>query len=584
MKAFLVFSCTFAAVVSAGAQAVKIDRCEPASIRSGASTEVTLSGRDLENANLWSSFPAKIERIEEGKSRFRFTTQHRGAGAIRAHSKNGVSDLFFLNSEESRHEAVACEKRTRINEAQKVAVPCMIEGVSLSEGASFYQFSAKGGQSLEILASGVRSAFDGVITIRAAKDGKRLAYVDDTEVFGADPWLEFLPPKDGDYVLELVDSQYRGDLPFQLHVGDTCSHVPQESFHDEAGAAPISVSLPETVYGRILAKGEKDIYRFSVPSGAYLTIAPRAKSIRSPAMPHVKLTNVEGKVLAETPIDAFDERQLRYRFANEEGCFLTVEDAFSRYGDAYRYSLGLSTSAAPFELSIPRQNDKNRPLQDNFLVTPGGRFEIPIQCGRHQFDDAIGLRLESNFEFAVENAEIPNQQGSLNLRVRVPDDVSAGMFESFRVIGAAGPFEEPLRTVHHLMQRNPGASIPDDVDGRLCVRVVESPVTVEISPPEGAPAESSVKVDVKLVWLDEKRKFNTTLRIIGTPDGVETPEKKLKPEDATTVLELKFTKRVGIESMQNLRVQINVDYHQRPLLVESKPFAINTTEADESKN
>jgi len=277
---------------------------------------------------------------------------------------------------------------------------------------------------------------------------------------------------------------------------------------------------------------------------------------------------------------------LRYRFTEEVDCVLTIEDAFGQFGDGHAYRLELRTDEAPFELTIPRQGDKKKPLQDQFLATPGGQFVVPVQCKRHQFDDAIALRVESDDVACVpKNAEVEAKQGNVNLRVRLRESPAVGELVSFRVSGVATvgdhQYQESLRTREVLAERNSGVSVPDAIDGLLAVRVIESPLRMEISPPDEITAGGDARnVPVKLVWKDEKRKFNTTLRIVGVPQGVKTSEKKLNAKDTTTGLELKLDK--GFEGqLDGLRVEITLDYYKQPLLVQSKPFTIPILKPDD---
>ena len=173
------------------------------------------------------------------------------------------------------------------------------------------------------------------------------------------------------------------------------------------------------------------------------------------------------------------------------------------------------------------------------------------------------------------------------MRVRLAQDVVAGTLATLRVRGTAKDgeqtFEQSLKTGKVLVERDAGAEIPKEADGALAVRVIESPLVVEVTPPTEVGKGSAVTIPVKIVWCDEKRVFNTTLRLKGLPAGVHTSEKKLNTKDTTTGLELKVV-NPGEGDLKDLRVEVRLDYHKQTLLVESAPFTVIITEKDEKKD
>ena len=579
------------------AQKVRIDRCTPSTFRSGETVEITLAGGGLEGVELWTSFPAKIERADEKAPRFRLTANFVGVGAIRAHSNEGVSNLTFVEVGSEERPVISCEKRTHREDAQKISVPSMVDGSSANLAAHYYQFAAKGGQPLVVQAEARGSGFDGVITVRAANNGKRLAQADDSEIHGADPWLRFIPAEDGDYQIELSDSQYRGGQAYRLTLGPARPPVlaPPRSgliIHREGDEEPRRVShwqnvIEKTIQGGFEQRGDVDVFSFSVLHRTFLTITPTTRSLHSPVTPRLKLSNAEKQILAETPHDTFEEQPLRLWVDKGDNYLLTISDAFGRHGKDCNYRLELDGEAIPFELTVPGQREKKHPLHDKFLAVPGGIFVVPVQCQRHQFTGPIDLCVDSAGPSPAANGLIGENQGNLDLRLRMPKDAALSTLQTFWLTGttkAGGKsYLQPLRTRAVLQERDPAAAIPEEVDGALAVRVIECPVTVEVTPPPETTRGVSTTVPVKLVWRDEKRKFNTTLNLAGLPSGVHTAEKKLNNKDTTTSLELKV-ENPGATELKNLRVEVRLDYHQQALLVESEPFTIRITENDEKRD
>ncbi len=580
MKAFsLALAGGVAIALSASAVEVKIDRCEPVSIKQGTSTEVRLHGRNLETAALWASFPAKIERVEGKEPRFRITTEFVGTGALRAHSDRGASDLFFLAI--TGDNVIGSENKQRREDAQEIPFPSVVSGSSPKNAANFFRFAAKGGQRFEIAAEAVGSDFDGVLTLRSAVGNKRVAFADDSEAHGADPWLAFVPPEDGEYVIEVSDSEYRGGLAFQLRIGEMIGGfpitIPSFPSHDESTEDPFALTLPELVYGAIDHRGDQDAFRFPVKAGSFLTIMPMTRSIGTSVTMRMKLTAADGSVLAETPTDAFDERPLRLKIAEDKECLLRVEDAFGRFGDSHVYGLKLRTDEAPFELTIPGERDRNKPFHDRFVAVSGGEFTIPVRCHRHQFGEAIALSVDG--ELDAKPQEIAAGKGDASFRVRVPTSARAGQLIAFGISGKAQSFEAPLKTSGVLRERFSGASIPGAVDETLAVRVLATPLTIESTVPEALERDKPVKIPVKLTWKDEGRKFNTNLRIIGLPEGVNAPDRNLNNKETATEFEIKPHEKLRGE-MKDLQIEVRVDFYRQPLLVRSDPFTIRIPEPE----
>ena len=161
------------------AQHVRLDRCEPTAIRSGVPTEIRLHGGGLEGVALWTSFPAKVERIDEKAPRFRISTDQVGAGALRVHSEHGVSNLVYLTVTDGERPRVPSQNKSNAAEAQVIEIPACIEGNSPNLGSHFFRFRARKGQGILLRAESRGSDFDGVLTLRSAA-GKRLAQADDS--------------------------------------------------------------------------------------------------------------------------------------------------------------------------------------------------------------------------------------------------------------------------------------------------------------------------------------------------------------------------------------------------------------------
>ena len=111
-----------------------------------------------------------------------------------------------------------------------ITLPAIVNGQILPGGVDRYRFQARKGQQLVVaaaarelipyLADAVPGWFQAALALYDAK-GNELAYADDYR-FHPDPVLHCEIPKDGEYVVEIRDSIYRGreDFVYRITVGE----------------------------------------------------------------------------------------------------------------------------------------------------------------------------------------------------------------------------------------------------------------------------------------------------------------------------------------------------------------------------
>jgi hypothetical protein len=112
----------------------------------------------------------------------------------------------------------------------RLAPPVVANGQIMPGEVDRYKFRARAGQKLVLavsarelipyLADAVPGWFQATLAVYDLK-GRELAYADDFR-FNPDPVLFFEPPKDGDYIVEIKDSIYRGreDFVYRLSIGE----------------------------------------------------------------------------------------------------------------------------------------------------------------------------------------------------------------------------------------------------------------------------------------------------------------------------------------------------------------------------
>jgi hypothetical protein len=154
-----------------------------------------------------------------------------GAHELRLITTNGLSNhLMFQISD--LEEAFEAEPNNEVAETKGSApeLPLVLNGQIMPGDIDCFRFYAQKGKDLVFrvqaralvpyLADAVPGWFQAVLTLYDA-DGNEIAYVDDFR-FDPDPVLICQVPEDGEYVLEIRDSIYRGrrDFVYRIEMGE----------------------------------------------------------------------------------------------------------------------------------------------------------------------------------------------------------------------------------------------------------------------------------------------------------------------------------------------------------------------------
>ncbi|MBI5387386.1 MAG: PPC domain-containing protein [Verrucomicrobia bacterium] len=256
------------------------------------------------------------------------------------------------------------------NSEMRVSLPATVNGQIMPGSVDRFRFAARKGQRLVVAASArtlipylpdaVPGWFQATLALFDAK-GRELAYDDDYR-FNPDPVLFYEIPADGDYVIEIKDSIYRGrqdfvyrvtvgELPFVTSIfplgGKAGAETPvelkgwnlpvttltPESKTTEPGLQLLSVrkdervsnlvpfavdtlpeclekepnnaqgsaqklSLPVLINGRIELSGDWDVFRFEGRAGDAIVAEVHARRLGSPLDSVLKLTDATGQQLA----------------------------------------------------------------------------------------------------------------------------------------------------------------------------------------------------------------------------------------------------------------------------------------------
>jgi hypothetical protein len=266
----------------------------PAGVQRGTDTKIVISGDrldDFEGFIFYSpGFTLKsVEKAEKTKVEATLSVAADvplGGHMWRVRTKSGVSFMRQLMVG-PYPSLVEKEPNNDFEIPQPVGFNQTIEGVASSEDVDYYKLAAKKGQRISLEVEGMRLAnvtFDPFI---AVFDSRRfeIASSDDSVLHRQDGYLSVVAPADGDYIIQVRESSYRGtaNSHYRLHVGsfrrpDVCypaggkvGTTRKFKFIERNGESfEQEVKLPAEPDNQFLAYGASD----PAPSGNILRVSP----------------------------------------------------------------------------------------------------------------------------------------------------------------------------------------------------------------------------------------------------------------------------------------------------------------------
>ena len=346
----------------------------------------------------------------------------------------------------------------------KVTLPATFNGQIQPGGVDKYRFSAKAGQSLLVsvsarelipyLADAVPGWFQAAVTLYDDA-GKELAYADDFR-FHPDPVLFYKIPKEGDYVLEIKDSLFRGreDFVYRVTVGELpfvtgvfplggktgaqgtaavtgwnlpanwmaldlrgrepgvysfgmtplSNRVPlavdalPEIFETEPNntiATAQAVTLPVIINGRVDKPGDRDLFRFEGRAGEKIVAEVYARRLDSPLDSVLKLTDAAGHQLAFNDDHEDKGSGLNTHHADSYLAFTLPADGtyFIHLADAQHE--GGQGYSYRLRLSAPRPDFELRVVPATLNVRAGASVPLTVYALRRDgFNGEIALALK----------------------------------------------------------------------------------------------------------------------------------------------------------------------------------------------
>ena len=202
----------------------------PRGATSGQAVEIVVAGANLTpQSRLVAPFKATQTFLPDAKPnpaqiRLQLTpdaTVPVGIYPLRLLTEEGVSAPFFF-SIDVFPAVKEVEDNNTFDKAQKVPFPCVVDGQCAGGDVDHFRFPAKKGQRLVIETLSARLGSAVLPQLRLTDDHQRLLAADDTQALQGDARVLVTAPVDGDYVVELSDTRYRGGNPpfYRLRIGD----------------------------------------------------------------------------------------------------------------------------------------------------------------------------------------------------------------------------------------------------------------------------------------------------------------------------------------------------------------------------
>jgi hypothetical protein len=538
-RASLLLAFAFAFSESLNAQSPSLARIAPGALLPGKTLELTVHGANLVGAtNLWTSFNARVlssTATNASAAKFQVSTPIDapvGIHAARIASANGASSPVLLMVDDLPSVADASTNTSTTN-AQRLAWPVAVDGVSVSLGFKFYRVTAKKGDriAIEAVAQRLGSKLDPVLRLLDLR-GRELAFCDDESGLGGDCRVAHVFAAGGDYLIELRDISYGGgnDHRFRLRVGDF----------------PL-VSLPFPPAVKAGAKGTFDFTGPQVDKLKSVTATAPADASRLPLatkFPGGKSSAFATALVSDTTefvdVEPNDTAETATPFtlpAGLNGRFLKPKDRdFWRFeakkGQRVLFTAQTRSIASASEVMLQLRDTKGTAIASSsvndagegsvtntipadgayFLVvdelirrggpqhayrieaglltpgftldtdvdkveaTPGGSFTVKVNVTRRDYTGIISLWAAGLEGAQLADDVIKEKAASGTLKVTLPENVTPGSLTHFRIIGKAKIGDSEVQSITHtvpaLKKIFPSMPFPPrELDGSIALGV-----------------------------------------------------------------------------------------------------------------
>ena len=191
-------------------------------------------------------------------------------------------------------------------------------------------------------------------------------------------------------------------------------------------AKPQAITLPITVSGCLQNVGDIDVYQFSAKKADKLSFRVDSRALHFPLDATLKLTDLQGKTLAEASSAKLNvDPALQYTAPADGPYRIELRDLHGGGGPRYVYRLRALRSEPDFELTVPA---------DRFTATPGKPASIAVTINRRDgFAEEVSLSIERlPMGVKAESARLRPEDKTATLRLTADAGGAAG---AIRIVG-----------------------------------------------------------------------------------------------------------------------------------------------------
>jgi hypothetical protein len=418
-----------------------------------------------------------------------------------------------------------------------------------------YRFQARRGQRLLVavsarelmpyLADAVPGWFQPAIALLNDK-GNELAFADHYR-FEPDPVLSCDIPRDGEYVVQIRDTLYRGreDFVYRIRLGELpftpdvfplkgpADGLPEvlEKEPNNSPRAARRLKLPVIVNGRIDQPGDRDVFAFEGRAGDQIVAEVHARRLGSPLDSVLRLTDAAGRQLAFN--DDQDDKGsglithqadslISATLPANGTYYVQVGDAQHNGGREYAYRLRISPPRPDFELRVT----------PSAINTPGG-VDVPITVHvlrRDGFSGPVALVLKNApRNVTLSGGLVPAGQDQVRLTLFVPPAAAQlaapvplslegrAVVQGREVVRVAVPADDMMQAFayRHLV---PAEGLWLAVARR---NVFRTPAKILAEPPVKIPAGGSVRLRVQAQLPPNNVATALHFELSEPPEGIE---------------------------------------------------------------
>lgn len=204
--------------------AIRFDRLQPLGASAGTSIEVEIQGNDIEDLEgLVFDHPGlSAEPIPDRERWYRVDVAPDvpvGTYDVYLSGRFGISNPRLFAVTRGLVDVADNGANHSSDTAQALEMKSAVNGTADGNAEDYYRFVAQDGQRITIDCQAQRldSQLDGVMTLTTL-DGRILA--SSSDYYGQDPFIDFLPPTGGQYLIRVHDLSYRGGQPYRLVLSD----------------------------------------------------------------------------------------------------------------------------------------------------------------------------------------------------------------------------------------------------------------------------------------------------------------------------------------------------------------------------